>query len=436
MEGKTKMSATIEKLSSNQVKLTVTVPAADFEAAMGRAYGKLRNRLTVPGFRKGKAPRKVIENYYGTGVLVEEAFNDILPGSYDKAVEETGAHPVDQPEIDITTLGAGEDCVYTATVYVRPEVTLGQYKGVAVPAAKWEVKPEEIDREIDRAAERVSRMVEVEDRAAQMGDTANIDYAGTVDGVAFEGGTSQNMPLELGSGMFIPGFEEQIVGMNKGEERDIHVTFPEDYRATELAGKEAVFHVKLNSLTRKEKPEINDDFAKDVSEFDTLADYRADVEKRLTEQAKTRAENERRDKILDAVCALAQVDIPAPMIERQLDQRINNMEMQMRYQGLKLEDFLKYTGQSLAQLRESYREEAQKQVLAELVLDAVRAAENIEATDEDVDAEIAKYAESAEKSAEDIKKTLSDADMDYFREMVRTQKALDLIVNAAVDAAE
>ena len=430
------MSATIEKLSSNQVKLTVTVPAADFEAAMGRAYGKLRNRLTVPGFRKGKAPRKVIENYYGTGVLVEEAFNDILPGSYDKAVEETGAHPVDQPEIDITTLGAGEDCVYTATVYVRPEVTLGQYKGVAVPAAKWEVKPEEIDREIDRAAERVSRMVEVEDRAAQMGDTANIDYAGTVDGVAFEGGTSKNMPLELGSGMFIPGFEEQIVGMNKGEERDIHVTFPEDYRATDLAGKEAVFHVKLNSLTRKEKPEINDDFAKDVSEFDTLADYRADVEKRLTEQAKTRAENERRDKILDAVCAGAQVDIPAPMIERQLDQRINNMEMQMRYQGLKLEDFLKYTGQSLAQLRESYREEAQKQVLAELVLDAVRAAENIEATDEDVDAEIAKYAESAEKSAEDIKKTLSDSDMDYFREMVKTQKALDLIVNAAVDAAE
>ena len=236
----------MEKLSSNQVKLTVTVPAADFEAAMGKAYGKLKNRLTVPGFRKGKAPRKVIENYYGTGVLVEEAFNDVLPDSYDKAVEETGAKPVAQPEIDIESIGAGEDCVYTATVYVRPEVTLGQYKGIAAPAAKWEVTAEEIDREIDRAAERVSRMVDVEDRAAEMGDTANIDYAGTVDGVAFEGGTSQNMPLELGSGMFIPGFEEQIVGMNKGEERDITVTFPEDYRATDLAGKEAVFHVKLN----------------------------------------------------------------------------------------------------------------------------------------------------------------------------------------------
>ena len=417
----------MEKLSSNQVKLTVTVPAADFEAAMGKAYGKLKNRLTVPGFRKGKAPRKVIENYYGTGVLVEEAFNDVLPDSYDKAVEETGAKPVAQPEIDIESIGAGEDCVYTATVYVRPEVTLGQYKGIAAPAAKWEVTAEEIDREIDRAAERVSRMVDVEDRAAEMGDTANIDYAGTVDG-------SQNMPLELGSGMFIPGFEEQIVGMNKGEERDITVTFPEDYRATDLAGKEAVFHVKLNSLSRKEKPEINDEFAKDVSEFDTLADYRADIEKRLTEQAKNRAENERRDKIIETVCENATVDIPQPMVERQIDQRINEMEMRMRYQGLKLEDFLKYTGQTLEQIRANYEEGAKRQVLAEVVLDAIREAEGIDATDEEVDAEIAKYAESAEKSAEDIKKTLSDADMDYFREMVKTQKVIDMIVSSAVEA--
>ena len=413
----------MEKLSSNQVKLTVTVPAADFEAAMGKAYGKLKNRLTVPGFRKGKAPRKVIENYYGTGVLVEEAFNDVLPDSYDKAVEETGAKPVAQPEIDIESIGAGEDCVYTATVYVRPEVTLGQYKGIAAPAAKWEVTAEEIDR-----------MVDVEDRAAEMGDTANIDYAGTVDGVAFEGGTSQNMPLELGSGMFIPGFEEQIVGMNKGEERDITVTFPEDYRATDLAGKEAVFHVKLNSLSRKEKPEINDEFAKDVSEFDTLADYRADIEKRLSEQAKNRAENERRDKIIETVCENATVDIPQPMVERQIDQRINEMEMRMRYQGLKLEDFLKYTGQTLEQIRANYEEGAKKQVLAEVVLDAIREAEGIDATDEEVDAEIAKYAESAEKSAEDIKKTLSDADMDYFREMVKTQKVIDMIVSSAVEA--
>lgn len=428
------MSATMEKLSSNQVKLTVTVSAQDFEAAMATAYGKLKNRLTVPGFRKGKAPRKVIENYYGTGVLVEEAFNTVLPDSYDKAVEETGIKPVAQPEIDIEAVGAGEDCVYTATVYVRPEVTLGQYKGVAAPAAKWEVTAEQIDQEIDRAAERVSRKVEVTDRPAQMGDTANINYAGTVDGVAFEGGTSENMPLELGSGMFIPGFEEQIVGMNINEERDINVTFPEDYRATELAGKAAVFHVKVNSLTAKEKPEINDEFAKDVSEFDTLAEYRADIEKRLTEQAKNRAENERTDKLIETVCENATVDIPQPMVERQIDQRVNEMAMRMRYQGLKIEDFLKYTGQTMEQMRAGYAESAKKQVLAEVVLDAIREAEGIDATAEEVDAEIAKYAESADKSAEDIKKTLSDSDMEYFAEMVKTQKVIDLIVANSVEA--
>ena len=430
------MSATMEKLSSNQVKLTVTVSAEEFDKAMNTAYGKLKGRLSVPGFRKGKAPRKVIENYYGAGVLVEEAFNTVLPESYDKAVEETGAKPVAQPEIDIESIGAGEDCVYTATVYVRPEVTLGQYKGVAAPAAKWEVTEDQINAEIDRAAERVSRMSEVTDRAAQMGDTANINYAGSVDGVAFEGGTAENTPLELGSGMFIPGFEEQIVGMNIGDERDINVTFPEDYRATELAGKAAVFHVKLNSLSVKEKPEINDDFAKDVSEFDTLADYRADVEKRLNEQAKNAAENERTDKLIEKVCANATVEIPQPMIERQIDQHINEMAMRMSYQGLKLDDFLKYTGQTMEQLRAGYAENAKKQVLAEVVLDAIRTAENLDATEEEVDAEIAKYAESAEKSAEDIKKTLSDSDMEYFKELVKTQKAIDLIVNNSVEEEE
>ncbi len=428
------MSATMEKLSTNQVKLTVTVSKQDFEKAMNTAYGKLKGRLAVPGFRKGKAPRKVIENYYGSGVLVEEAFNTVLPDSYDKAVEETGIQPVAQPEIDIDSIGAGEDCVYTATVYVRPEVTLGQYKGVAAPAAKWEVTAEQIDQEIDRAAERVSRMVDVEGRAAQMGDTANINYAGSVDGVPFEGGTSENMPLELGSGMFIPGFEEQIVGMNIGEERDLNVKFPEDYRATELAGKDAVFHVKLNSLSCKEKPEINDEFAKDVSEFDTLEEYRADVEKKLNDQAKTAAENERTDKLIEAVCQNATVDIPQPMVERQIDQRVNEMAMRMSYQGLKIEDFLKYTGQTMEQMRQGYAEAAKKQVLAEVVLDAIRKAEGIDATSEEVDAEIAKYADSAEKSAEDIKKTLSESDMEYFAEMVKTQKTIDLIVANSVEA--
>lgn len=430
------MSATVEKLSSNQVKLTVTVSAQDFEQAMNAAYGKLKGRLTVPGFRKGKAPRKIIENYYGAGVLVEEAFNTVLPDSYDKAVEETGIKPVAQPEIDLETIGAGEDCVYTATVYVRPEVTLGQYKGIAVPAAKWEVKPEQVQAEIDRAAERVSRMVEVTDRAAQDGDTTNINYAGTVDGVAFAGGTAENQNLVLGSGMFIPGFEDQVVGMNIGEERDINVTFPEEYQAKELAGKAAVFHVKLNSISYKEMPEINDDFAKDVSEFDTLDEYKADIEKRIGEQEKNAAEQDRTDKIIEKVCENATVDIPQPMVERAIDQRVNEMNMRMSYQGLKMEDFLKYTGQTMEQLRLSYADAACKQVLAEVVLDAIRAAEGIDATAEEVDAEIAKYAESAEKSVEDIKATLSAGDMEYFTEMVKTQKTIDLVVAAAVDAPE
>ncbi|MGN1250847.1 MAG: trigger factor [Candidatus Spyradocola sp.] len=430
------MSATVEKLSSNQVKLTVTVSAQDFEQAMNAAYGKLKGRLTVPGFRKGKAPRKIIENYYGAGVLVEEAFNTVLPDSYDKAVEETGIKPVAQPEIDLETIGAGEDCVYTATVYVRPEVTLGEYKGIAVPAAKWEVKPEQVQAEIDRAAERVSRMVEVTDRAAQNGDSTNINYAGTVDGVAFAGGTAENQNLVLGSGMFIPGFEEQIVGMNIGEERDINVTFPEEYQAKELAGKAAVFHVKLNSISYKEMPEINDDFAKDVSEFDTLDEYKADIEKRIGEQEKNAAEQNRTDAIIEKVCQNATVDIPQPMVERAIDQRVNEMNMRMSYQGLKMEDFLKYTGQTMEQLRQGYADAARKQVLAEVVLDAIRTAEGIDATAEEVDAEIAKYAESAEKSVEDIKATLSAGDMEYFTEMVKTQKTIDLVVAAAVYAPE
>ena len=430
------MSATVEKLSSNQVKLTVTVSAQDFEQAMNTAYGKLKGRLTVPGFRKGKAPRKIIENYYGAGVLVEEAFNTVLPDSYDTAVEETGIKPVAQPEIDLETIGAGEDCVYTATVYVRPEVTLGQYKGIAVPAAKWEVKPEQVQAEIDRAAERVSRMVEVTDRAAQNGDSTNINYAGTLDGVAFAGGTAENQTLVLGSGMFIPGFEDQVVGMNIGEERDINVTFPEEYQAKELAGKAAVFHVKLNSISYKEMPEINDEFAKDVSEFDTLDEYKADIEKRIGEQEKNAAEQDRTDKIIEKVCQNATVDIPQPMVERDIDQRVNEMNMRMSYQGLKMEDFLKYTGQTMEQLRQSYADAARKQVLAEVVLDAIRTAEGIDATAEEVDAEIAKYAESAEKSVEDIKATLSAGDMEYFTEMVKTQKTIDLVVAAAVDAPE
>ena len=426
------MSATMEKLSSNQVKLTVTVSAEEFDKALNTAYGKLKGRLSVPGFRKGKAPRKVIENYYGAGVLVEEAFNTVLPESYDKAVEETGAKPVAQPEIDIESIGAGEDCVYTATVYVRPEVTLGQYKGVAAPAAKWEVTEDQINAEIDRAAERVSRMTEVTDRAAQMGDTANINYAGSVDGVAFEGGTAENTPLELGSGMFIPGFEEQMVGMNIGEERDLSVKFPEQYHADNLAGKDAVFHVKVNGIQTKVRPELDDDFAADVSEFDTFEAYKANIVADLEKNAADRAEANLEDALVQKVVDAADCDIPDAMIQDEITTMLREMEMRMMYQGIRFEDYLKYTGQTLDQVRENYKPEAANRVKTQLVLEAVAKAENIVPTDEDVDEAIADQAKRVNRDVEEFKASLSEQQKEYLKETAGIKKVIDFLKANAV----
>ena len=426
------MSATVEKLSSNQVKLTVTVSAQDFEQAMNAAYGKLKGRLTVPGFRKGKAPRKIIENYYGAGVLVEEAFNTVLPDSYDKAVEETGIKPVAQPEIDLETIGAGEDCVYTATVYVRPEVTLGQYKGIAVPAAKWEVKPEQVQAEIDRAAERVSRMVEVTDRAAQDGDTTNINYAGSVDGVAFAGGTAENQNLVLGSGMFIPGFEDQVVGMNIGEERDLSVKFPEQYHADNLAGKDAVFHVKVNGIQTKVRPELDDDFAADVSEFDTFEAYKANIVADLEKNAADRAEANLEDALVQKVVDAADCDIPDAMIQDEITTMLREMEMRMMYQGIRFEDYLKYTGQTLDQVRENYKPEAANRVKTQLVLEAVAKAENIVPTDEDVDEAIADQAKRVNRDVEEFKASLSEQQKEYLKETAGIKKVIDFLKANAV----
>ena len=426
------MSATMEKLSSNQVKLTVTVSAEEFDKAMNTAYGKLKGRLSVPGFRKGKAPRKVIENYYGAGVLVEEAFNTVLPESYDKAVEETGAKPVAQPEIDIESIGAGEDCVYTATVYVRPEVTLGQYKGVAAPAAKWEVTEDQINAEIDRAAERVSRMAEVTDRAAQMGDTANINYAGSVDGVAFEGGTAENTPLELGSGMFIPGFEEQMVGMNIGEERDLNVKFPEQYHAENLAGKDAVFHVKVNGIQTKVRPVLDDDFAADVSEFDTFEAYKANIVADLEKNAADRAEANLEDALIQKVVDAADCDIPEAMIDDEVKTMLREMEMRMMYQGIRFEDYLKYTGQTIEQVSENYKPEAANRVKTQLVLEAVAKAENIAPTDEDVDETIADQAKRMNRDVEEFKASLSEQQKEYLKETAGIKKVIDFLKANAV----
>lgn len=422
----------VEKKENNTALLQVEVDAESFEKAVNSAYKKLKGSIYVAGFRKGKAPRVVIEGMYGSDIFHDEAVQILAPEAFEYAVEQEKLDTVGVPSIADYNVDDAKALTITFHTELYPVVTLGQYKGLEGVYSVTEVTDEDVDKELADERKRNARYEDV-DRPVQKGDSIVFDFEGFVDGVPFEGGKAENYSLEVGSGAFIPGFEDQLVGMEAEKDGEVHVTFPEQY-AENLAGKDATFKVKIHAIREPQLPELDDEFAKDVSEFDTLADYRADIEKRLTEQAKNRAENERRDKIIETVCENATVDIPQPMVERQIDQRINEMEMRMRYQGLKLEDFLKYTGQTLEQIRANYEEGAKKQVLAEVVLDAIREAEGIDATDEEVDAEIAKYAESAEKSAEDIKKTLSDADMDYFREMVKTQKVIDMIVSSAVEA--
>ncbi len=423
------MNVTKETTAPNKVKLTIELSSEEFEAGMAAAYKKIVKQINIPGFRKGKAPRKVIENFYGESVFYEEAFNYAFPKAYDKAIDEQDLFPVEQPQIDIVSIGTQEKTVFTAEFFVKPEVTLGQYKGIEVEKKEYPVTAEQIDAEIEQARSRNASWEDV-DRACAMGDRATIDYAGTVDGVAFEGGTSENFPLELGSGTFIPGFEEQVAGMEKDQERDVKVTFPEDYRAEDLAGKEAVFHVKLNGVQAKNLPELDDEFAKDVSEFDTLADYRADVEKRLTQQAQTRSDNEFTNAVVEAVCANCEVEIPQPMIEREIDAMVRDMSMRFAYQGLSMDDFLKYTNQTMEQLRAQYQDQALSRVKGELVLEAVRKAENIEAAQEDIDALIEKYAQQSGTDAESFTKSFSDQDWDYIRMDAATQKTIEFLKGA------
>ncbi len=425
------MNATKEIVSANKVKLTITLDKAEFEEGLQVAYRKLVKQINIPGFRKGKAPRKIIENYYGEGVFYEEAFNHCFPAAYDKAVAENDLFPVEQPTIDIVSIGSQEDTVFTAEFFVKPEVTLGDYKGIKIEKPSYPVTDKDVDDAIQADANRMARWIDVE-RAAQLGDRATIDYAGTVDGVAFAGGTSENYALDLGSGAFIPGFEDQVVGMEVGTERDINVTFPTEYHATELAGKDAVFHVKLNALQEKESPELDDEFAKDVSSFDTFEEYKNDIKTRLTQQAAEREDNEFTNTVVDAVAANATVEIPQPMIETEIDAMVRDMSMRFAYQGLQFEDYLKYTGQTLEAVRDQYRETAEKRVRGELVLEAVRKAENLEATQEDIDALVEKYAAQTGTDKEGFTARFTDTDWEYIKTDAAVQKTIDFLkANAA-----
>ena len=420
------MSATYEKVSSNKAKLSFTVPAEQFEAAMQKAYLKNRGKINVPGFRRGKAPRKLIETMYGESVFYDDAFQLIFPDLYDEAVKENNLQVVDQPEVDVQEIGEGKDLVFSCEVFVRPDVTLGDYKGLTVNVTKQTVTDADIDARIEQDRKKVARQIDVEG-ALENGDTVKLNYMGTVDGVAFEGGTAENQTLTLGSGQFIPGFEEQVVGMNIGEEKDLNVTFPEKYHSEELAGKNAVFHVKVLSATRTELPKLDDDFAADASEYNTFAEYKDSIVKELNDRAAKNNEIAVENALVEKAVENASMDIPQAMINEQTNYLLREMQMRMAYQGLKMEDYLKYTGQTIEQLADMYKGEAEHRVKVELTLDAIRKAEGIEPTDEDVAKQIAEQAERMGQSVEDFEKTLTDEQRGYLRDTAAIQKVVDLM---------
>ena len=426
------MGYTVEKISGNQVKIAFEIPAEKFDDAVQKAYLKVRGRVNVPGFRKGKAPRKLIESMYGESVFYDDAFDIIFPGEYEAAVKENDLKVVDRPEVDeVKQIGVGKDMQFTVKVFVRPDVELGSYKGLKATKFVHKVTDEEIDSRIQQDVDKATTMADVTDRAVEQGDTVNLNYAGTVDGVAFEGGTAENQTLEIGSGHFIPGFEEQMVGMAIGEEKDLQVKFPDEYHAENLKGKDAVFHVKVNGIQAKVVPALDDDFAADVSEFDTFDEYRQNIVKDLNDRAQKNADTQLENELVQQAVDAADCDIPDAMIEDEIDLMLREMKMRMMYQGLSFEDYMKYTGQTEDQVKEMYRPEAKNRVKMQLVLDAIVKAENVVPTEEEVEKAIADEAERSGREAEEFKKALNERQMEYLKENAAIRRVVDMIVASA-----
>lgn len=425
------MTSKLELLENNKAKLEIEVSPEDFNKGMQSAYIKIRGRYSVPGFRKGKAPKVMIENHYGEGVFYEEAFEAVFPEAFDGAVKEHELEVVSRPDIDILKIGKNEGLLFTAEVFLKPEVKLGEYKGVQITKKEAKVTAKEVNAELEKVREQNVRWVEV-DRPAAMGDTVVMDYSGSVDGVKFDGGTAEGQTLELGSSKFIPGFEEQIAGMKAGDQKDITVKFPKEYPVPDLADKDAVFAVGLISVKDKELPELSDEFAQDVSDFDTLADYKKDIKKNLTKAAEEKAKSEMEDELLGKIMEGSSVEVPQPMIESQTNYQIQQMSYQLMYQGMKIEDYLKYIGKTMDELRADYAEGSEKQVKMRLCIEAMIKAENIEAADKEVDDYIAKMAEGANKTLEEYKKLISEQDIEYYKERVRVDKLFDLLMEKAV----
>ena len=428
------MSVTVEKLEKSMAKLTIKVSAEDFDKAVNKVYLKQRTRISVPGFRKGKAPRKLIEQMYGTGVFLEDAINDMINSSYPEAAQgsEIANEISSNPDIELVQAEAGKPLIYTATVAVKPPVSLGKYKGVEVEKIDVSVSDEEVEAELSAEQEKNASYNEITDRPVADGDKVNLNFEGFVDGVAFEGGKGEDYPLTIGSGSFIPGFEEQLIGAEIGKEIEVNVTFPENYQSAELAGKPAVFKCTVLKITEKVLPELNDEFADDVSEFSTLEEYKADIRKNLEVKKEEKARTEKENKVIDAIIADSEIEIPEPMLKAQQEQIVDEFAQRLQSQGLNIDQYFSYIGGSREKMMEEVKDQADKRIRTRLVLEEIVKAENIVATEEDFEVELGKLAEAYGTDIDTVKKIFEGREKDRMMEDIAVQKAVSFVADNAV----
>ena len=428
------MSLQVEKLDGNMAKLTIEVAAEDLEKAIENAYQKSKNKISIPGFRKGKAPRKMIEQMYGKGVFLEDAANDLISESYEKALDECTEDIVSSPKIDVIQLESGKTFIYTAEVALKPEVTLGKYKGVKIDKMDIDVTEEEIEADIARERDNAARIIPVTDRAVKDGDMTVIDFEGFVDGVAFEGGKGEDYPLTIGSGAFIPGFEAALVGAEIGVETDVNVTFPEDYQAEDLAGKAAVFKCTVKEIKEKELPELDDDFASEVSEYDTFAEYKESVKAKIVDRKTAAAKSAKEEEVVAAVVADAKMDIPEAMVETTQRQMVEEFAQRMQSQGISMEQYMQFTGTTPQMLLEQIKPQAEKRIKSRLVLEAVVAAEGITVTEEEFEAEVTRMATSYMMEADKVKELLGEGGKKSVMEDLAINKAVEFVVENAKES--
>ena len=427
------MSLQVEKLEKNMAKLTIEVPADDLEKALQSAYMKQKNKISLPGFRKGKVPRQMIEKMYGAEIFYDDAANELIPKAYAEAYDEAELDIVSRPEINVVQIEKGKPFIFTADVATKPEVTLGEYKGLEIEKVSTRVTQKEVDAKIQEEAEKNARTITVTDRPVQDGDEVILDFEGFVDGVAFEGGKGENYPLTIGSGSFIPGFEEQLVGAEAEKEMEVKVTFPEDYHAEDLKGKEAVFKCTIHEIKAKELPEIDDEFAAEVSEFDTLEEYKADIKAKIKDQKASEGKRKQEDQAVDAVVKNAQYEIPQPMIETQVMQIADDFAQRIQSQGISLEQYFQFTGMTADKMMDELRPQAIKRIETRLVLEAIAKAENIEISDEKLDEELAKMAESYKMEVDKLKEFMGENEKKQMKEDMAVQEAVTFLVENAVE---